>query len=111
MFPLGTSDSGQRPKVRRFLYIVLPLEPPSSPVFEGAMHMEALVFSPIQKPPEKVLDDYCKFNGLDSSKFVCHPVVFAKGIRRDGKGTISIQRDGNGYRVGVRWRDGDNDGH
>ncbi len=75
------------------------------------MHMEALVFSPIQKPPEKVLDDYCKFNGLDSSKFVCHPVVFAKGIRRDGKGTISIQRDGNGYRVGVRWRDGDNDGH
>lgn len=104
MFPLGTSDSGQRPKVRRFLYIVLPLETPSSPVPEGAMHMEALVFSLIQNPPEKVLADYCKFTGLDPSKFCCHPVVFAKGIRREGQGTISIQREGDVFHGRVNWR-------
>ena len=111
MIPLGTSDSSQNPKVRRFLFIIVPREPPSRPVPEGAMHMEALVFSLIQNPPEKVLADYCKFTGLDPSRFRCHPVVFSKVLRRNGKGTISIQRDGNGYRMGVRWRDGDNDGH
>ena len=104
MFPLGTSDSGQRPKVRRFLYIVLPLETPSSPGPEGAMYMEALVFAMEPYPVEKVLSDYCIFNGLDSSKFVCHPVVFATGMRREGKGTISIQRDGDVFRGGINWR-------
>ena len=66
--------------------------------------MEALVFSLIQNPPEKVLADYCKFTGLDPSKFRCHPVVFSKVLRRDGKGTISMQRDGDQFRGRINWR-------
>ena len=103
MFPLGTSDSTQWPKVRRFLYIVLPLEPPSRPVPEGAMHMEALVFSLIQNPPEKVLADYCAQTELCPERFNCSPVVFAKD-QREGKGTLRIRRDGNQFHGRINWR-------
>ena len=97
VFPVGTSDSGQKPKVRRYPYIILPLHIPKEGIPEGSFIMESLVFSLIQHPPEKVLADYCKFKGLDSSKFVCHPVVFAKDLRREGKGTLCIRRDGDRF--------------
>lgn len=104
MFPLGTSDSGQRPKVRRFVFIIAPRALPSRTVPDGAIFMESLVFALEPYPVDKVLSDYCNFNGLDSSKFVCHSVVFATGMRREGKGTISIQRDGNQFRGRINWR-------
>lgn len=104
VFPVGTSDSGQKPKVRRYPYIILPLDMPKEGIPEGSFFMESLVFSLIQHPPRKVLADYCKFKGLDSSKFVCHPVVFGKNMRQQGPGAISIQRNGDRFRMGVNWR-------
>ena len=104
VFPVGTSDSGQKPKVRRYPYIILPLHIPKEGIPEGSFIMESLVFSLIQHPPEKVLADYCKFKKLDSSKFVCRPVVFARDMRQQGTGTISIQRNGDRFQAKVNWR-------
>ena len=104
VFPVGTSDSGRKPKVRRFPYIILPLDMPKEGIPEGSLYMESLVFSLIQHPPERVLFDYCKFKGLDSSKFACHPVIFAMDMRREGKGTLCIRRDGEGFRGRINWR-------
>lgn len=104
VFPVGPPGQGKPSKVRRFPYIILPLDTPKDGIPEGSLFMESLVFSLIRHPPEKVLADYCKFNGLDSSKFVCSPVVFAKDIRQQGTGTISIQRNGDRFRMGVNWR-------
>lgn len=105
MYPAETTqDAGKKPKVRRYPYIIVPLEPPSSPIPDGALYMETLVFSLHQYPASKVLDDYCKAKGLDSSKFVCHPVVFAKDLKRNGKGTLCIQRGAEGFRGRINWR-------
>lgn len=104
VFPVGTSDSGQKPKVRRYPYIIRPIDLPKCEIPEGSLFMESLVFSLIQHPPEKVLADYCKFKKLDSKKFRCHPVVFAKDLRQQGTGTISIHRNGDRFRMGVNWR-------
>ena len=90
--------------MRRYPYLILPLVMPKEGIPEGSLFMESLVFSLTRHPPEKVLADYCKFKGLDSSKFVCHPVVFAKDMRQQGTGTISIQRNGYRFRMGVNWR-------
>lgn len=97
VFPVGTSDSGQELKVRRHPYVIVPVDPPASPIPDGAMYLEGLVFSLKPYPAEKVLGDYCKFKGLDSGKFKCHPVVFAKDLRREGKGALCIHQDGDRF--------------
>ena len=105
MYPAETTqDAGKKPKVRRYPYIIVPLEPPSSPIPDGALYMETLVFSLHQYPASKVLDDYCGTKGLDVSKFKCHPVVFAKDLGREGKGTLCIRRDGDVFRGGINRR-------
>lgn len=104
VFPVGTSDSGQKPKVRRYPYIILPLDMPKEGIPEGSFFMESLVFSLSPYPPAKVLADYCKFKGLDVGKFKCHPVIFAKNMRQQGTGTISIRRDGERFRGRINWR-------
>ena len=104
MYPIKPPGHGQARKVRRYPYIIVPLGPPSSPIPVGAIFLETLVFALEPYPVEKVLFDYCKIKGLDSSKFVCHPVVFAKDLRREGKGTLCIRRDGDRFRMGVNWR-------
>ena len=103
MFPTGTSDSEQGPKARRFPYLIVPLDPPTTPISGGAMYMEALVFALEPYPPEKILADYCEAKGLDAERFNCHPVTFAKDLR-EGKGTLSIRRDGDVFRGRINWR-------
>lgn len=102
MIPVGTSDSGQARGVRRYPYIIVPVDPPSFPIPEGATYMEALVFSLEPHPPEKVLADYCGARKLNAEKFKCHPVVFAKD-QREGKGTLCIRRDGDVFRGRTEW--------
>ena len=104
MYPIEASGQEKPSKVRRYPFIILPLDMPKDGIPEGSFYMESLVFSLSPYPPAKVLADYCKFKGLDSSKFVCHPVVFAKDLRREGKGTLCIRRDGDRFRMGVNWR-------
>ena len=104
VFPVGTSDSERKPKVRRFPYIILPLDMPKEGIPEGSLYMETLVFSLSPYPAEKVLTDYCGTKGLDSSKFRCHPVVFAKDMRQQGRGTISIHRNGDRFHGRINWR-------
>ena len=104
VFPVGTSDSGQKPKVRRYPYIILPLDMPKEGIPNGSMYMEAIVFSLSPYPASKVLADYCQVKKLDADKYRCYPVVFAKGLRREGKGTLSIRRDGERFRGRINWR-------
>ena len=104
MFPIGPPSQGKPSKVRKFPFVILPLDTPKESIPEGSLYMESLVFSLIQHPPERVLSDYCKFKGLDSSKFVCHPVVFAKDMRQQGTGTISIHRNGDRFHGRINWR-------
>lgn len=105
MFPVGTSDSGQMRGVRRYPYIIVPLDSPSISIPGGAIYMEAIVFSLIQHPPEKVLADYCEAKGLAADKFECHPVVFTKDLILTGKGTLCIRQDAAGFRMGVNWKE------
>ena len=93
MIPLGTSDSGQRRGVRRYPYVIVPLDPPTTPIPDDAMYMEALVFALDQYPPEKVLSDYCQTNGLDLTKYVCRAVVFSEDLRK-GKGGLFARSHG-----------------
>jgi hypothetical protein len=109
MIPVGTSDSCQRPGVRRYPFIIVPIAPPSFPIPEGATYMEALVFALEPYPPEKVLADYCEGRGRDAEKFRCHAVIF-EGDIREGKGRLFVRKEGDGYRMGVDRRDG-KDGH
>ena len=104
MYPVEPPGQGKASKVRRYPYIILPVDPPKCELPEGSLYMESLVFSLIQHPPERVLFDYCKFKKLDSSKFVCRPVVFAKDIRQQGTGTIGIQRNGDRFHGRINWR-------
>ena len=104
MFPIGPPGQGKPGKVRRYPYLIVPIEPPKDGIPDGAIFMETLVFSLSPYPAEKVLADYCGTKGLDSSKFRCHPVVFAKDMRQQGTGTISIHRNGDRFRMGVNWR-------
>ena len=104
MFPIGSPSQGKPSKVRKFPFVIVPLDPPKDGIPEGSLYMESLVFSLIQHPPERVLSDYCKFKGLDVGKFKCHPVIFAKDLRRDGKGTLCIRRDGDRFHGRINWR-------
>lgn len=100
----SASDQGKSSKVRRFPYIIVPLDPPTTPIPADAIYLETLVFALEPYPVEKVLSDYCKIKKLDVEKFRCHSVVFAKDMRQQGTGTLHIQRDGDGFRMGVNWR-------
>ena len=105
MYPAETTqDAGKKPKVRRYPYIIVPLEPPSSPIPDGALYMETLVFSLSPYPASKVLADYCQVKKLDADKYRCYPVVFAKDLRREGKGTLCIRRDGDRFDGRINWR-------
>ena len=89
--------------MRRYPYIIVPLDAPTTPIPADAIHLEALVFAPDQYPPEKVLADYCARKELRPERFKCHAVVFT-GDLREGKGGLFVRRDGDGYRMGVNWR-------
>ena len=104
MYPIKASGQGKPSKVRRFPYIILPVDPPKGEVPAGSMYMEAIVFSLNRHPPEKVLADYCETKALDAAKYRCHPVVFAKDMRRQGQGTLCIQRDAEGFLGRINWR-------
>ena len=93
MLPVGTSDSGQARGVRRYPFVIVPIDAPTIPTPDGTMYMEALVFAPEPYPVEKVLSDYCARKELNPDKFRCSAVVFAKD-QREGKGTLRIRRDG-----------------
>ena len=104
MYPIGTPDAEKKSGVRRYPYIIVPLDPPTTPIPADAIYLETLVFALEPYPVEKVLSDYCKIKKLDVEKFRCHSVVFAKDMRQQGTGTLNIQRDGDGFRMGVNWR-------
>ena len=55
--------------------------------------MEALVFALEPYPPEKVLADYCKANGLQPDKYACRAVVFSEDLRK-GKGWLFARNRG-----------------
>ena len=104
MYPIKPPGQEKAHKVRRFPYVILPMVMPKEGIPEGSLFMEAIVFSLSPYPASKVLDDYCGTKGLDSSKFKCHRVVFSKDLRREGKGTLSIQRNGDGFHGRIDWR-------
>ncbi len=104
MYPIENTGVGKGLKVRRFPYIIVPVDPPKEEVPAGSLFMESLVFCLIQHPPEKVLADYCETKALDATKYRCHPVVFAKDLRRDGKGMINIERIVDGFHGRINWR-------
>ena len=91
--------------MRRFPYLIAPVDPPKHPIPAGATHMEALVFSLHPHPPEKVLIDYCIPMGLDPARFTCKAVVFSKDMRA-GKGWLFVRKEGDGFQMGVDSRDG-----
>ena len=93
MIPIGTSDSGQRPGARRYPFVIMPVAPPTFPIPEGATYMEALVFALEPYPPEKVLADYCKDNGLQPDKYACKAVVFSGDLRKS-KGWLFARSHG-----------------
>jgi hypothetical protein len=104
MFPIGTSGSDQGPKVRRFPFIIIPIDSPDCAVPDGSLLMESIVFSLSPYPAEKVLGDYCRIKGLDAGKYVCHPVVFFKDLKREGKGELCIRREGDEFHGRINWR-------
>ena len=93
MIPLGTSDSGQRRGVRRYPYVIVPLDPPNPPLPDGAMFLESLVFALAPYSVEQVLADFCKDNGLDSAKYACKAIVFASDMKA-GKGWLFARSSG-----------------
>ena len=111
MIPVGTSNSAQKSKVRRYPYIIVPVDPPSHPIPEGTTYMQALVFSLRRLPPDEILSGFCRTMGLDSARYTCTAVVFDRDLAREGKGRLSVRRDGDRYVMEIRWLDADKDGH
>ena len=103
MYPIEPPGHGKIPIGKRHPYIIIPVAPSSSPVPEGAMLMEAIVFSLSPYSGSKVLADYCAHKGLDADKYRCHPVVFVKDLKA-GKGTISIHQNGDRFLGRINWR-------
>ena len=93
MLPVGTSDSAQRPGVRRYPYVVVPIASPDPQLPEEAIYMESLVFALEPYSPEKVLSDFCQTNGLDPTKYACRAVVFSEDLRK-GKGWLFARSHG-----------------
>lgn len=93
MLPIGTSDSGQARGVRRYPYVIVPIDPPNPPLPEGAMFLESLVFALEPFTVEQVLADYCKDNGLDSAKYACKAIVFVSDVKA-GKGWLFARSHG-----------------
>ncbi len=89
--------------MRRYPYIIIPIDVPTTPISEEAMYMEALVFALDPHPPQKVLADYCARKELCPERFNCSPVVFAKD-QREGKGTLRIRRYGDQFHGRINWR-------
>ena len=104
MYPIGESSVDKGPKVRRYPYIILAVDPPKCELPEGSLYMEAIVFSLSPYPASKVLADYCEVKKLNTDKYHCHPVVFAKDLRREGTGTLCIRREGDGFHGRIDWR-------
>ena len=93
MLPVGTSDSGQRPGVRRYPFMIVPLDPPTIPIPPDGVYIESLVFALHPYSTEQVLADFCKDNGLDSARFACKAIVFAKDLKT-GKGWLFARSRG-----------------
>ena len=108
MFPIGTSDSGQKPSVHSYPYIIIPVASPNPPMPVGAVLLEALVYSREPHPPKQVLADYCGGKGLETENYRCHAVVFASDLKA-GQGWFYMRhRNGQDF-TGVDWRDGGKD--
>ena len=92
------------PKAHQHLYLIQPAVPPAG-VPEGAVPIEALVFSPAPRPADVVLKGYCEARGLDVGKFRCRPVSFdRKNLKRDGRGTLRIlDEDGKRLKAHIEW--------
>ena len=93
MLPVGTSDSAQRPGMRRFPFMIVPLDPPTIPIPSDGVYIESLVFALEPFTVEQVLADYCKDNGLDSAKYACKAIVFASDMKA-GKGWLFARSSG-----------------
>lgn len=110
MYPVEPSGLPSR-RGMKHPYLILPVEHPAVPLPAGTIYVEALLFSLRPYPPAKILRDYCKIKKQDAGKFVCHAVVFQNDFKRDGRGRLSIHKDGDGYRMEVEWLDEGKDGH
>ena len=93
MLPVGTSDSAQRPGVRRYPFMIVPLDPPTIPIPPNGVYIESLVFALHPYATEQVLADFCKDNGLDSAKYACKAIVFASDMKA-GKGWLFARSHG-----------------
>lgn len=93
MIPLGTSDSGQVRGVRRFPYMISSLDPPTIPIPPDGVYIESLVFALHPYATEQVLADFCKDNCLDSARYACKAIVFAKDLKT-GKGWLFARSRG-----------------
>ena len=93
------------PKAHQHLYLIQPAVPPAG-VPEGAVPIEALVFSPSPRPADVVLKSYCEARGLDVGKFRCRPVSFdRKNLKRDGRGTLRIlDENGKTLKAIIEWK-------
>ena len=91
-------------KAHQHLYLIQPADPPAG-VPEGAVPIEALVFSPSPRPPSDILEGYCATRGLDAGRFRCRPVeIDRKNMRRDGRGTLRIlDEDGKTLKAIIEW--------
>ena len=93
MLPVGTSDSAQRPGVRRYPFMIVPLAPPTIPIPPDGVYIESLVYALEPFTAEQVLADFCKDNGLDSARYACKAIVFAKDLKA-GKGWLFARSRG-----------------
>lgn len=85
-------------------YLIQPADPPPG-VPEGAVPIEALVFSPSPRPAGDILEGYCATRGLDVGRFRCRHVSFdRKNMRRDGRGKLRIlDEDGRRLKARIDW--------
>ena len=92
-------------KVHQHLYLIQPCVPPAG-VSEGAVPIEALVFSPSPRPPGDILEGYCATRGLDAGRFRCRSVEIDRKIkRREGRGTLRIlDKDGKTLKAIIEWK-------
>ena len=92
-------------KAHQHLYLIQPAVPPRG-VPEGAVAIEALVFSPAPRPDSDILEGYCTARGLDAGRFRCRPVsIDKKNMRRDGRGTLRIlDENGKTLKAIIEWK-------
>ena len=92
-------------KAHQHLYLIQPADPPKG-VPEGAVAIEAIVFSPSPRPAGDVLKGYCETRGLDMGRFRCRKVTISKdNLRRERRGTLRIlDGDGKTLKAFIEWK-------